>query len=880
MGSRVRPSVGHDSPEVSAEGGDAAGGTRVSCARRPRDQADDAVPARRQYVVGPHRRELPRRPLRRALLHLRRRRLLRAVPAGRDAGHGMPSGVDARADDLCRRRPLRAAGGRRLRCDERLQRLRSASVSGEVPGPVARGRSDRRRPDDARRGRARGQRAGAARPLLRAGLLAPRLCPQRRPRRIPAVLGHDRCAQAAGVHRAFVDADLRSRRLPRQPARTRRAARALPGAPVCGRDGSAGRLLRCERRVGIPGRRALDVHARQPVDRGDVSDHVGRHLGLPVSGSAGADPRHARPVRREQAVLGLRHAERRAFLHVSAVRRLRASLLHIPVRRREGRDPGTQHGCLARPRSPGVNDASMRTRVGVDIGGTFTDLVILDETGRVLRTKVPSTPDDYSRGIAHGLEAAFADTGLDVSHIAQVMHGTTVATNALLEGKGARVALVTTSGFRDVLEIRRLRMPVLYDIRFRKPPALVPRQWRFEVPERIDSQGRIERALDETAAASVIDRILDARIDTVAICLINAYANGVHEARLREMIRARAPDVAVSISSELVPEIREYERTSTTVVNGYVLPLVRRYLEGLDAQLSARGIGTKLTIMQSSGGAMSAAAAAERPIHIIESGPAAGVVGAAEFARRLDNASLLTFDMGGTTAKAALVEGGRFLRVNSFEVGGGINIAGRLLSGGGYHVSAPAIDIAEVGAGGGSIARIDAGGRLIVGPDSAGAEPGPACYKRGGTLPTVTDANVVLGFVNPCALAGGRLPIHRDAACAAIEMHIARPLELDLHAAAWGVHRVANAAMARALRAVSTERGHDPRKLSLLAFGGNGPVHASTLARLLDIRRILVPPAPGVFSALGMLFPDIEHHYVRTHKRGLRELDLSALEST
>jgi len=527
-----------------------------------------------------------------------------------------------------------------------------------------------------------------------------------------------------------------------------------------------------------------------------------------------------------------------------------------------------------------VNDASTRTRVGVDIGGTFTDLVILDEAGRVLRTKVPSTPDDYSRGIAHGLEAAFADTGLDVLRIAQVMHGTTVATNALLEGKGAKVALVTTSGFRDVLEIRRLRMPVLYDIRFRKPPALVPRQWRFEVPERIDSEGRIERALDETVAARVIDRILDARVDTVAICLINAYANGVHEARLREMIHARAPGIAVSISSELVPEIREYERTSTTVVNCYVLPLVRRYLEGLDAQLSARGIGTKLTIMQSSGGAMSAAAAAERPIYIIESGPAAGVVGAAEFARRLDNASLLTFDMGGTTAKAALVEGGRFLRVNSFEVGGGINIAGRLLSGGGYHVSAPAIDIAEVGAGGGSIARIDAGGRLIVGPDSAGAEPGPACYGRGGALPTVTDANVVLGFINPRALAGGRLPIHRDAAVAAVETHVARPLGLDLHAAAWGVHRVANAAMARALRAVSTERGHDPRKLFLLAFGGNGPVHASTLARLLDIRRIVVPPAPGVFSALGMLFPDIEHHYVRTHKRRLDDLDLSALEST
>jgi N-methylhydantoinase A len=527
-----------------------------------------------------------------------------------------------------------------------------------------------------------------------------------------------------------------------------------------------------------------------------------------------------------------------------------------------------------------MSRSSMRTRIGVDIGGTFTDLVVLDETGRVRRSKVLSTPHDYSQGIALGLEAAAAQAGLDVSCIAQIMHGTTVATNALLEGKGAKVALVTTDGFRDVLEIRRLRMPVLYDIRFRKPTPLVPRQWRFEVPERIDNQGRIERALDERAARDVIERILATGVDTIAICLINAYANGVHEARLREMIRARAPGIPVSISSELVPEIREYERTSTTVVNCYVLPLVQRYLERLDAQLSARGIGTKLTIMQSSGGAMSASAAAERPMYIIESGPAAGVVGAAELARRLDDASLLTFDMGGTTAKAALVEGGRFLRVNSFEVGGGINIAGRLLSGGGYHVSAPAIDIAEVGAGGGSIARIDAGGGLIVGPDSAGAEPGPACYARGGTLPTVTDANVVLGFINPAALAGGGLPIHREAAAAALEAHIARPLGLDLHAAAWGVHRVANAAMARALRAVSTERGHDPRNLFMLAFGGNGPVHAATLARLLDIRRILVPPAPGVFSALGMLFPDIEHHYVRTHKRRLDDLDEAVLDAT
>lgn len=521
----------------------------------------------------------------------------------------------------------------------------------------------------------------------------------------------------------------------------------------------------------------------------------------------------------------------------------------------------------------------MGARIGIDIGGTFTDLVVLDETGNVVRAKVLSTPEDYSQGIARGLEAILVQAGLDVSRIAQIMHGTTVATNALLEGKGAKVALITTAGFRDVLEIRRLRMPVLYDIRFRKPPALVPRELRFEVPERIDSQGRIERELDAIAAGEVIERILAAGVDAIAICLINAYANGVHEARLREMIHARAPRIPVSISSQLVPEIREYERTSTTVVNCYVLPLVRSYLEGLDAHLSARGIGTKLTIMQSSGGAMSAAAAAERPMYIIESGPAAGVVGAAELARRLDNASLLSFDMGGTTAKAALVAGGRFLRVNSLEVGGGINIAGRLLSGGGYHVSAPAIDIAEVGAGGGSIARLDAGGGLVVGPESAGADPGPACYGRGGTLPTVTDANVVLGFVDPRALAGGGLVIRCEAASVALETHVARPLGLDLRAAAWGVHQVANASMARALRAVSTERGHDPRDLFMLAFGGNGPVHAATLARLLDIHRILVPPAPGVFSALGMLFPDIEHHYVRTHKRRLRDLDAPALEA-
>ncbi|MBM3526111.1 MAG: hydantoinase/oxoprolinase family protein, partial [Alphaproteobacteria bacterium] len=340
----------------------------------------------------------------------------------------------------------------------------------------------------------------------------------------------------------------------------------------------------------------------------------------------------------------------------------------------------------------------METRIGIDIGGTFTDLVFLGPDGAINRAKVLSTPDDYARGIAEALGAQIASGALAADDVTQIMHGTTVATNAILEGKGARVALITTEGFRDVLEIRRLRMPVLYDIRWRKPEPLVPRRLRFEVPERIDHLGAIERPLDEAAVRAVVERVLATGVEAIAICLLNAYANGEHERRLREMIRASNATIPVSISSELLPEIKEYERTSTTVVNAYVLPIVREYLKRLAEELRARRIAKPLTIMQSSGGAMSATAAAERPIHIIESGPAAGVVGAAEVARRLGRISLLSFDMGGTTAKAALVENGEFHRVGALEVGGGINLSGRLLSGGGYHVRAPAIDIAEVGA--------------------------------------------------------------------------------------------------------------------------------------------------------------------------------------
>src|SRR5262245_8806585 len=667
----------------------------------------------------------------------------------------MPARAHDGADGQRRRRSLRPPGRRRLRRDERLQRLRAAPVSGPVHrfAPCRRGGGGLTRA--ARGGRSRGRDAGPERPLLLARHVAARLRPQPRPRRLRAVLGEDRGLRSARLPRALVDAGLRPRELPRQPGRAGCAASPPSHHALPARDGSSGRPLRAARHVGNPGRGDGDLQARQPAARDHVPDLVGRRLGLPVSGSPGADPGAPRHVRRREARVGLGHAERRALLHLQAVRRLRPPPLRVPDRRGEGSHPGRQRGRTRRSR--GLRSHLVPTRIGIDIGGTFTDLVFMSPDGRVERAKVLSTPDDYSCGIATALEQTLAAGRLRIEDIVQIMHGTTVATNAIVEGEGARVALITTRGFRDALEIGRLRMPVLYDIRWRKPPALVPRRLRFEVAERIDHAGTVEHGLDETDALAVIQCALAERVDAIAVCLLNAYANGVHERRLRELIRALDANIPVTLSSELLPEIKEYERTSTTAVNAYILPVVKRYLNGLESRLAGRGIAQPLTIMQSSGGAMSAAAAAERPIHIIESGPAAGVVGAAELARRFGDLSLLSFDMGGTTAKAALVDRGQYLRVGALEVGGGINIAGRLLGGGGYHVRAPAIDIAEVGAGGGSLVRLDGGGGLVVGPESAGAAPGPACYGRGGLLPTVTDADAVLGFINPAAVAGGGL---------------------------------------------------------------------------------------------------------------------------
>jgi N-methylhydantoinase A len=516
-------------------------------------------------------------------------------------------------------------------------------------------------------------------------------------------------------------------------------------------------------------------------------------------------------------------------------------------------------------------------RVGADIGGTFTDLVLLGDDGRVFVKKVSSTVGDYAQGIVGGLGEALAERGLSAGAVAEVIHGTTVASNAILEFRGAKVGLITTAGFRDVLEIRRLRMPALYDLTWRKPPTLIERYLRTEVGERINGRGEIVRPLDEASLAAAVEQLLRERVEVIAVCLLNSYANDAHERAIGAYLERHAPGLPVCLSSEVLPEIKEYERTSTTVVNAYVMPTVRRYLHRLGEGLVAGGIDAPLLVMQSSGGIMSAATAAERPMYIIESGPAAGVVGARALARRLGLPNVISFDMGGTTAKAGIIEGGEINRASEYEVGGGIMIGSRLLKGGGYLLRAPAIDLAEVGAGGGSLIWIDRGGALKIGPQSAGANPGPVCYGLGNVEPTITDANVVLGYLNPEYLAGGGVRLQADLARRALAERVAGPLGLALEEAAHGAHLIAVSNMIRAIKAVSSERGRDPRDYALCAFGGNGPVFAAAMARALEMTEVVIPPLPGVFSAVGLLASAVEHHLARSFLRPLRGADPAAV---
>ncbi len=512
-------------------------------------------------------------------------------------------------------------------------------------------------------------------------------------------------------------------------------------------------------------------------------------------------------------------------------------------------------------------------RAGVDIGGTFTDIVLLGEDGARWTKKVPSSVDDYARAIVEGLSALLAEIGAEAGGIVELLHGATVASNAILELKGARTGLITTRGFRDVLEIRTLRMPRLYDLSWTKPPPLVERHLRVEIDERINARGEVERPLAEADVERAIGRLLAEGVEAIAVCLIHSYLNPAHERLVKQVAARLAPATTLCVSSEVLPEIKEYERTSTTVINAYVRPIVERYLSRLSAELGRAGVAAPLLLMQSNGGLTTVEAACATPMNIIESGPAAGVVGVQALARRIGVGKAISFDMGGTTAKASIIEDGEVTRALEYSVGGGVMIGSRLLSGAGYALKAPAIDLAEVGAGGGSIIWIDAGGALQIGPRSAGAAPGPACYGQGGEEPTLTDANVVLGYLNPEHLVGGAVRLDAEKARSVLAEKIARPLGVSLEDAARGACRIAASNMIRAIKAVSSERGRDPREYALVAFGGNGPLFAAAMAEALMIRRVLVPPSAGVFSAFGLLYSEVAYHFSRTRKALLADID-------
>ncbi len=509
-------------------------------------------------------------------------------------------------------------------------------------------------------------------------------------------------------------------------------------------------------------------------------------------------------------------------------------------------------------REPGV-------QIGVDIGGTFTDLVFLMPDGALHKLKIPSTPAAFSRAIVTGIAQFCQAQSLDPQQIAEVIHATTVATNAILERKGARTALVTTEGFRDVLELRRIRIPMSYDLGWAKPEPLVRRRDRFELRERLSARGEVLVEPDEPALERVVAQLAAGRFESVAISLLHAYRDGRHERLAAERIKAALPELTLSLSHEVLPEMLEFERTSTTVVNAYVAPLIERYLNSLRAELDQAGVRAPVLVMQSNGGLISRNAASRKPVTIIESGPAAGVVAAQRLSRACGYPNVLTLDMGGTTTKASIIEEGEILRATEYEVGSAVSISSRLMRGNGYVLRIPVIDISEVGAGGGSLASIDAGGAMRVGPHSAGASPGPACYGQGNTRPTVTDANLVLGYLASDSLAGGSVQVDPALARTAIEQTLcSKGSGLSVIEAAYGVHLIANSNMVRAIRTVSVERGRDPAEFALLVFGGAGPIHAVGVARELGIRRVVIPPSPGVFSAYGLLRADVEQHASRT----------------
>jgi len=487
-------------------------------------------------------------------------------------------------------------------------------------------------------------------------------------------------------------------------------------------------------------------------------------------------------------------------------------------------------------------------RVAFDIGGTFTDFVLHDGgSGRTITSKVPTTPEDLSLAVVTGLKELIASARIGGKDLTAVLHATTVATNAVLERKGAATGLITTEGFRDVLLIGRQKRYETYDLYIDKPKPLVQRRHIAEVKERMGVDGTIVTPLDMASLDRAIDQMVAAGRETVGVTLLHAYANPTHEERIRERFRERAPGIAVSISSEISPKFREYERTSTTVANAYVMPMVDRYLKHLEATLADLGCLDRLLIMQSNAGLVSPGVARDYPVRIIESGPAAGIVMCAEVAKSVGRKNVVTFDMGGTTAKLGAIDNGTPAIMPTFEVD-----LVRAKRGSGLPLNVPSVEMLEIGAGGGSIARVEKG-MIAVGPLSAGAVPGPICYGKGGSQPTITDANVVLGYISADRFNAGTMTLDVAAAARGIEAHIARPLGISVHEAAWGVHLIATTNMENALRLVSVERGRDPRNYAMVAFGGAGPIHAARLARRSGVPQVIVPNGAGVGSAIGLL---------------------------
>jgi N-methylhydantoinase A len=511
-----------------------------------------------------------------------------------------------------------------------------------------------------------------------------------------------------------------------------------------------------------------------------------------------------------------------------------------------------------------------RYRVGVDVGGTFTDLLVVHEaTGAFAVGKTLTTPRDPSQAIESGLLSTLARAGIDATRLRHLVHGTTLVTNAIIERKGARTALLATAGFRDALEIGREQRYELYDLGIDLPRPLVPRYLRFDVPQRTLADGGTLRELDEAFVERLAGELADRGIGAVAIAFLHAYANPGAERAARAAVLRAAPAMRVSISSEVAPEIREFERTSTTVANVYVQGLVEAYLRELQVRLARLGFQGSLFLMLSSGGVATADTAVRFPIRLLESGPAAGALAAARLGTAAGHPNLLSFDMGGTTAKFCVIEAGRPLLARQFE----FDRVYRFQKGSGLPANVPVIEMIEIGAGGGSIARVDSLGLLKVGPDSAGADPGPACYGRGGTEPTVTDADLVLGYLDDRFFLGGSMPLDREAARRAIDEKVARPLGLGVEQAAWGIHEVVNQGMANAARVHVLERGQDPRSFPLLAFGGAGPVHGYRIALALGAPATIAPLGAGVMSTVGFLAAPLAFDFVRPWRSRLDDLD-------